>query len=411
MKINKYIFLLLSSLIFVVTSCHSGGHGHSHSHSHGQEGKEEHDHEHEEGHKKIAEISLKQMQTVGITFGQLEKKALNETIHANGVLHLPSSSKAVLTSLYGGEIKTVKMHSGDKVRKGQTLAKIISPELVQLQGEYWSVKGDVALMKKECKRQQKLRLKGGSSEKFLQKVKNDLSTLEVRLASIQSKLLLMGINVKKMKEGKLLIEVPLKAPISGVISNVHVRLGSYVEASSPIVEIVDNKGLHLELSIYEQDLSKIRLGQLIHFTLTNNPGKEYDAKVYSIGSSFEKDTHTIAVHCKLKEKDDYFIDGMSIRGIVSLGSELATYVVPQEAIVHVEGKDFVYMLVPNDEEHKEEEQEEHFSFQPIQVIRGISELGYTSIDFLSPVPKDAKFVKTSAFFVAAELNKPTEHHH
>jgi cobalt-zinc-cadmium efflux system membrane fusion protein len=39
--------------------------------------------------------------------------------------------------------------------------------------------------------------------------------------------------------------------------------------------------------VYEKDLQKLKVGQTIHFTLTNNPGKEYDADVYAISNTFE----------------------------------------------------------------------------------------------------------------------------
>src|SRR5690606_40669241 len=57
--------------------------------------------------------------------------------------------------------------------------------------------------------------------------------------------------------------------------------------SSPIAEIVDNSQLHLDLQVFEQDLPKIKVGQLITFAITNNPAVNYSAKVYNIGSSFQ----------------------------------------------------------------------------------------------------------------------------
>jgi hypothetical protein len=44
--------------------------------------------------------------------------------------------------------------------------------------------------------------------------------------------------------------------------------------------VVDNSQLHLDLSVYEKDLPVLKNNQLIHFTLTNNPGKEYDAQYF-----------------------------------------------------------------------------------------------------------------------------------
>ena len=66
-----------------------------------------------------------------------------------------------------------------------------------------------------------------------------------------------------------------------------VNIGSYVDANSPIAEIVDNSQLHLDLYVYEKRFAKLKVGQTIHFTLTNNAGNEYDADVYAISNTFE----------------------------------------------------------------------------------------------------------------------------
>jgi cobalt-zinc-cadmium efflux system membrane fusion protein len=81
--------------------------------------------------------------------------------------------------------------------------------------------------------------------------------------------------------------------LSGTVSNVFAKIGSYVDVSSPVAEIVDNSSLHLDLNVFEKDLPYLKVGQTIHFTLTNNPANEYDAQVYSIGTAFENESKTI----------------------------------------------------------------------------------------------------------------------
>jgi len=64
------------------------------------------------------------------------------------------------------------------------------------------------------------------------------------------------------------------------------------------MQVVDNSHLHLDLFVYEQDLPKVNINQNIDFTLINLPGKNFTAKIYSIGSAFENDTKTIPIHAE-----------------------------------------------------------------------------------------------------------------
>ncbi len=415
LRLISFCFMLLIS-----NACTSEGNNHKeHNHKHGNE-QTGHQHkkqatQHKE-EEKVAEISKKQMETVGITLAPLEYKALNESIRANGSLRLPNSHKAIISSMYAGKISQVLIHSGDKIQKNQVIAYIKSPEMIQLQEEYWQNKALHLLAEANYQRQEKLKKEGGVSEKKHQEAKAEHIKTKARHQALYSKLLQIGLNPNNLPEGQIQSKLAIRSDISGIVSQVYSPLGTYLEASVPIAEVIDNSGLHLELNVYEQDLAKIRLGQTIHFTLTNDPKQEYDATVYSIGSSFEKDSHTIVVHCKLERYEKHFIDGMNITGLVSAGSSKKQAVIPEEAIVHNNGKDFIYMLVEEkDEAHqgKEEHEDEgeHFDFKAVEVIRGQTELGYTALTFLEEMDKSAQFIQKGAFFVAAELSEPAGHHH
>lgn len=102
-------------------------------------------------------------------------------------------------------------------------------------------------------------------------------------------------------------------------------------------------------------MAKLKEGQTIHFTLTNNPGKEYDADVYAISNTFEQNTKAIAIHAKVKGNKQGLIDGMSITALVSL--ENATLdAVPTDAIVSHEGQDYIFIVT---DAHTEEEHHDH----------------------------------------------------
>jgi cobalt-zinc-cadmium efflux system membrane fusion protein len=97
----------------------------------------------------------------------------------------------------------------------------------------------------------------------------------------------------------LISVLSVSSPISGVVSNVKVKMGKLCRCNTPVAEMVDNSQLHLDLFVYEKDLPVLKNNQLIHFTLTNNPGKEYDAQIFSLGSSFEGESKAVSVHAKV----------------------------------------------------------------------------------------------------------------
>lgn len=373
----------------------------------------------------IATLTADQLKTIDVQYATLESKQLTATIKANGVLKVPNNNKANATSLYGGVIKTINVQIGSSVSKGQVIATIANPQLIQLQEEYLTIASKITFAQQELQRQKQLNEGNAGAKKNLQSAENDLRTLQTRQASLQQQIQLMGINPSNVSNTNLQSALVVKSPISGTISNVIAKIGSYVDVSSPVAEIVDNSALHLDLNVFEKDLPIIKVGQIIHFTLTNNPTKEYDAQVFSIGTAFENDSKTIPVHCTVKGNKTGLIDGMNITGIVSLNN-VTMPAVPTSAIVEADGKFYVFVVTDEEpqEHHEEEEGHNHskeegkhkeekgnINFKKIEVAKGITNIGYTAITPIIELQKDAKIVTKGAFFINAKLTNGGEEEH
>ncbi|KKX50841.1 efflux RND transporter periplasmic adaptor subunit [Sphingobacterium sp. IITKGP-BTPF85] len=363
---------------------------------------------------------------------------------------MPNNKKANATSLYGGVIKSLRVQLGDYVRKGQVIATIENPQFIQLQEEYISIDSRITLAQQELQRQKELNQGNAGALKNLQSATAEVSTLLVRRASLQKQIQLMGINPSGITAGNLRAALVVTSPVSGTISNEFAKIGSYVDVSSPVVEIVDNSLLHLDLQIFERDLPYMKIGQMVNFNVTNNPQLNYSAKVFSIGSSFESESKTIAVHCTIVGNSKGLIDGMNIIGMVSIANTMAS-TVPNDAIVEADGKFYVFVHTDKEAETGHEEsdheqanhthqegknhdyssekehahqagekhdhvaenkgQESKMNFEKIEVAKGISELGYTVITPVTTIPKDAKIVTKGAFFINAKLSNTGGHEH
>jgi len=370
----------------------------------------------------IASLTVEQIKTVGIQYGTIEQKQLTATLKANGALRVPNNNKANVTSLYGGVVKSINVQLGDFVKKGQVIATIANPQFIQLQEEYLSTSSKITFAEQEVARQKELNEGNAGALKNYQSANADLKAMRTRRASLQQQIQLMGINPNSLNNGNLRSALSVTSPINGTVSNVFSKIGSYVDVSSPVAEIVDNSQLHLDLNVFEKDLPMLKVGQIIHFTLTNNAINEYDSKIYSIGTSFENDSKSIPVHATVTGNKSGLIDGMNITAIVSLNN-VTTNAVPNDAIVSADGKDYIFVVtnkkaeeikpeegeVANETETKGEGKEaKNTNFEKIEVVKGVSNMGYTAITLVKDIPTNAKIVTKGAFFVNAKLTNKGE---
>ena len=382
---------------------------------------------HEEEAPTIATLTEEQIKTVGIQLGVIEQKELTATIRANGLLKVPNNNKANATSLYGGVIKTLNVQIGDYVKKGQVIATIANPQFIQLQEEYLSTASRITFAEQELSRQKELFEGNAGAKKNLQSATAELNSLRTRRASLQQQIQLMGINPGSVSNGNLKSALVVTSPLNGTVSNVFAKIGSYVDVSSPVIEIVDNSSLHLDLNVFEKDLPMLKVGQTIHFRITNNAVEDYNAKIFAIGSSFENESKTIATHAVVQGNKTGLIDGMNVTAIVSLNN-VTTSAVPNDAIVNADGKYYIFVQTNKKAEehheegeeegsHKEGEEKEHKedksskNFEKVEVLKGVSDMGYTAVTFVNEIPADAKIVIKGAFFVNAKLSNTGGHGH
>lgn len=419
--INNIVFSVLVLVAFFALNACTNKHTEGDGHNHGTEAATTTD-EHEEEEENVAVLTDEQMKAVGIEIGSIEQKQLSATLKANGGLRVPNSNKANATSMFGGVIKSLNVEIGDFVKKGQVIATISNPQFIQLQEEYLSINSRIEFAEQEVARQRELNEGNAGAKKNLQSATSELNTLRTRKASLQQQIQMMGINPTSLSNSSLKSSLVVTSPISGTVSNVFAKIGSYVDVSSPIAEIIENTALHLDLQVYEKDIPLIKIGQKIDFVVTNNPNKTYSAEVYSIGSSFSGESKTIAVHSRITGDKTGLIDGMSITGTVSLDNVLST-AVPNEAIVNADGKYYIFLVKEQEEEphdHKEGEEHDHnhdhgsekgTQFVRMEIVKGASQLGYTAITPVNEIPHGTHIVIKGAFFVNAKMNDTGEHGH
>ncbi|UIR57578.1 efflux RND transporter periplasmic adaptor subunit [Sphingobacterium sp. SRCM116780] len=380
---------------------------------------EEATHEHE--HEEALTLTAAQEKQVGITYTALSYQMLSNGLILNGVLDVPNDMKAYVTSVYGGVLEELYARPGDFVKKGQVLGKVLNPDLIKMQEQLQLINNQISLTQIEVNRQQELVEGNAAPLKKLQQIEVELANLKAQKNSLSRQLSAGG--------GSLHIssQITIKAPISGVVASIQGLIGTRIEASSPILEIVNNDALHVDMYVYEKDFSKVKKGQKILFSPVNNANVSYEAQIDQLGQAFEKETNAIAVHAQVLGNKEGLINGMQVQGtlIVSDDKSLA---VPTDCIVSAEGKDYIFLLkdehtVPESpknlvhkeseerhENHKHEEGLNH-EYDRIAVVKGVSSRGFTAITPVKEIDENAKIVQKGAFFLLAKMTNSGEHAH
>lgn len=363
---------------------------------------------------KEVELNEAQYKASGIELGTFVMKNLSDVVNANGYTKLPPQNQADVSVHLTGIVKSINIIEGQSVKKGQVLATIESPEFAKLQEAYQTSKSNLEFLTLEYERQKTLSEENVNSKKVFQKTKADFEVEKARFSSLKQQLAVLNLNGGSSTNSTM----PVLAPISGYITEINIKIGSNAEVGKPLLSIVDNSQLHVDLLVYEKDLQKVKPGQNIRFVLTNQDNTEIKGKVFNVGKAFENETKSVAVHADIANKSQTLIPGMYVNALIDVGAKDLP-ALPVEAVVKAEGREFIFILEEDHEEESHDEEEGHshedghehkeagkmFHFQRIEVKTGTSQLGFVQVSVLHKIDTNAKIVLKGAYYIQSHLLK------
>lgn len=412
---NIHSIIYLFGIIAVITFLGSCKHDHSDAtHTHGDESDVMHDDHAASGEKEV-HLNQAQFDNAEIDTGWFEMKNLSDVVNANGYTKLDPQDEADVSMPITGTIKSIKVIEGNYVKKGQILATMSSldynkmlQEEAQLNERLAITQSGIPYLQAEYDRQKSLADDNINAKKIFEKVSSDLKIAQTKITSLNKQLALVNqaINMVSGAKGST---ISISAPLSGYVTHVDAKIGTIVQPGIPIFSIVDNSKMHVDLLIYEKDLSKVKVGQTVRFILTNQSNQEIKGEIYNIGKSFANDTKSVAVHADIEKNDANLIPGMYINALIDIGDNKVN-TLPEDAIIIAEGRKFVFLYAGIHEHDDEEADDEHeeeieFEFVRLEVSTGATQLGFVEVTPLGDIPKGNKIVTSGAYYLQSHLQK------
>jgi Cu(I)/Ag(I) efflux system membrane fusion protein len=228
-------------------------------------------------------------QRAGLEIEPVEYRELVKEVRTVGKLDYNERQVAVISARVTGFIDRLYADfTGIKVKKGDHLADIYSPDLFVAQGELIR-----ALEALDAAKAKPSEFGTGFAE----------STLE----AARTKLRLLGILPTQLRDietsRKTATHLTIYSPIGGTVIEKMVRAGQYVKEGDALYRIADLDPIWLYLDIYEYDLTWVRFGQQVEVAVEAFPGELFRGTVTLIDPFLDDRSRTVKVRVNLKNAD------------------------------------------------------------------------------------------------------------
>ena len=350
-------------------------------------------------------LSKEQIKTIDLQFGEFTKIKVNDFVKSTGLLGLPPNAYSSVSPKSDGIIKGNKKYvEGNYIKQGETIGYIENQEFILKQQSYLEARAMFILKKQNLERQTSLANSNAGVSKNLELAQAEYDIALAQKSGLSKQLKYLGISTEYLTADKIKQEIPIYAPMSGYITNIDMHNGMYAEPNKSLMEIISDKHLHLELDVFERDISSIKVGQKISYTVPALGNKIYEGEVSIIGKEFDTQSKTVRVHGHLDGDKPIFLKDLYINAKIWM-NDLTSDALPNQSII----KDGANYLIYIGEESLEKDE---INFIAIKVIPGASNTGFTSVKLLEPIPKGMKVVTNGAYYVYAQsMAGKLEHDH
>lgn len=359
----------------------------------------------------LVELTEAQFQTVGVKLGSLEQRQMSQLIRVNGSLVVPPGQQVSVSTPYGGILKSANLLAGSPVRQGQTLAVLENPEFIRIQQEFLETRSQLTFQQQEYERQRELSRENVGALKNLQQATAQLGSLRARVGGLRQQLALLGLKPARLTPETITRTIPVRAPIGGTLTKVNVNRGSYVAANDVLFELTNTAGLLVELTVFEGDLARMKVGQRVRLSVVGAAG-ERTGRIKLINREVGPD-RTVKVYASLDnpasgharpghakpgestapaDRPGALRPGTFVKAVVETGAATEP-ALPEAALVQAGNSSQIYVFAGK-EQH---EGLTHYRFRPVPVRAGASQNGYRAVTLPTGVAANAQVVLTGAY--------------
>jgi cobalt-zinc-cadmium efflux system membrane fusion protein len=310
---------------------------------------------------RMLRVDVGLLERLGVTTSRVGQQGDVERIQLPGTLEYVNDHYAEVGTLVEGRVTKIDVTVGDRVKKGQELATVLVPALVQAQAEALSARAAYRTATEHAKREGLLLQQNLTTAREEEIARADVARAEADLAAAQSKLTLFGSRLPSSADGiKATGSVVLRAPLDGVVVRRDAVLGAFVSPSETAFIVANPDTLWAVLDVYESDLAFVHEGASVELRADALPNSKFIGRIAMIEPAVEKTTRALRARIVVDNHEGTLRQGFFVRAYVPI-SEAAHggVMVPSAAVQPLGERDVVFV----------EKERGRFEVRPVTVGR------------------------------------------
>jgi cobalt-zinc-cadmium efflux system membrane fusion protein len=283
-----------------------------------------------------------------------------------------------ISSPVQGRVVEVRAKLGDRVKAGDVVLVVDSPDIAQAYSEYVKEDSDLQYAIRAHELAKDLYENKAMPLKDLKQAENELVKARAEFRRAKERLLSLRVPAeelnKPLDKQKITSRFELKSPLTGIVVERAVTPGQSVggDAGQVLFTVADLDMLQVVADVYERDLALVKEGQYAKVAVEAYPGAMFPATVAAIGDVVDPTTRTIKLRAWVNNADRKLKPEMFARLHLRVGENTPLLTIPREAVLESDGKQYVYIVEGDNHYVKREITVAPISPDYVRVVEGLS---------------------------------------
>ncbi|MDE3018851.1 MAG: efflux RND transporter periplasmic adaptor subunit [Nitrospirota bacterium] len=302
---------------------------------------------------------------------------INPVVTLAGKIAYGEDRYSRISSPLQGRVLEVRVKLGDRVKAGDVLLIIDSPDITSAYSEFIKEASDMDFATRAYDLAKDLYENKAIPLKDYKQAENDLVKAKAEFRRAKERLLSLRVPAgeldKPLAEQKITARFEMKSPLTGTVVERTVTPGSIVggDQSQVLFTVADLDNLQVVADVYERDLDLVHVGQVAAVTVEAYPATTFSGAIAAIGDVVDPNTRTIKVRAWVTNEQHKLKPEMFARLHIQVGDASAFLTVPKEAVLEVDGKHFVYVVEGEGKYLKREVKIATASGDQVRVVDGL----------------------------------------
>jgi cobalt-zinc-cadmium efflux system membrane fusion protein len=283
-----------------------------------------------------------------------------------------------ISSPLQGRVVEVRAKLGDRVKAGDILLLIDSPDISAAYSEFVKEASDLEFASRAYELAKDLYETKALPQKDLKQAENDLVKARAEFRRARERLLSLRVPAaeldKPLAQQKITSRFDMKSPLTGTVVERNITPGQSVsgDPAQVLFTVADLDKLQVVADLYERDLALVKVGQVATVTVEAYPGTSFPAVLSAVGDVVDPATRTIKVRAMVNNDAHKLKPEMFARLNIDVGDSAPLLAVPKEAVLEADGKQFVYLVDKAGHYVRREVRTSQASADQVRILEGLA---------------------------------------